>query len=98
MGHDSIIRDITEYIKKFCGDYSDWYVGIASSPKERLFDEHNVEKNGGNGWIYRDADTENIAREIEAYFINQKKTRGGTGGGIHPRYVYAYKITHDTIQ
>ena len=98
MTRDSIIRDITKYMEEFGGYYSDWYVGIASSPKERLFDAHNVEKDGGNGWIYLEADTESIAREVESYFINQKKTRGGTGGGTYPRYVYAYKITSDTRQ
>lgn len=73
------------------GDYSDWYVGIASDPKERLFEDHNVDKET-NGWIYRKAESSDIAREIEEYLIDVLGTDGDTGGGDETTdWVYAYK-------
>jgi len=44
---ESIKVDIKAYIQNNGGAYSDWYVGIASDPKERLFTDHNVSEKGG---------------------------------------------------
>ena len=85
-----IINDIKNHISKNGGSYSDWYVGIATNPKDRLFQDHNVNQNG-DAWIFRQAESESIAREIEDYFVNTLNTDGGTGGGDNPDSVYAYK-------
>lgn len=40
------VRDkIVKYISDSVVPFSNWYVGIASDPRTRLFIEHNVEKN-----------------------------------------------------
>ena len=45
-----------------------------------------------DAWIYRESSSHIIARKIEAYFIEQLGTDGGTGGGDDDaKYVYAYK-------
>ncbi|GIW62200.1 MAG: hypothetical protein KatS3mg090_0026 [Patescibacteria group bacterium] len=42
-----IISEIKSHMAQCGGSYSDWYVGIATDPRERLFIDHNVdEKNG----------------------------------------------------
>ena len=47
--------EIVADIKTHSGSpYSSWYAGIASDPKDRLFNDHKVsEKNGS--WIFRTA-------------------------------------------
>lgn len=42
---DQIIWDIDDHIIKSGGGYSLWYIGAASSPQDRLFNDHNVDKN-----------------------------------------------------
>ncbi len=92
---NSIIQDINNYISQHGGGYSAWYVGIASDPKDRLFNEHNVDQHNG-AWIYKDAGSETEARRIEKHFLSLG-CDGGTGGGDYStRYVYAYKKTYST--
>lgn len=93
---ESIKTDIKAYIQQNGGAYSDWYVGVASGPRERLFNDHNVAEKGGV-WIYREAESSSAAREVEEYFINTLRTDGGSGGGDYStKSVYAYKKTSTT--
>lgn len=76
---------------------SNWYIGIATNPRERLFDNHCVDKDHG-GWIHRVAFNETDARDTEAYLLDENHFKGNVGGGNHPTYIYAYKITSYTKQ
>lgn len=88
-----IYNEIIAYIQRGSGLYRNWYVGIASHPKDRLFNDHNVNEIN-DLWIYSDAGSEENARKIEQFIIEQHGTDGGTGGGgYNTRYVYAYKKT-----
>lgn len=88
-----IKQKIVEHMKSCEPNTRNWYVGIAASPEDRLFKDHNVSKAHGC-WIYRDAGDHETARAIEKEIIAQYGTRGGDGGGDYrTRYVYAYKIT-----
>ena len=92
---ETIKTEIRNHIKECGGSYSDWYVGIASDPKDRLFNEHNVDRENG-AWIHRECESSSIAREIEEYFIGLG-TDGGSGGGDYTtKFVYAYKKTAST--
>ena len=78
------------------GSYSEWYVGIAEDPKDRLFNDHNVRKEE-DYWIYDEADSHQSARNVEDYFVNTLKTKGGLGGGSsQSKFVYAYKTDSHT--
>jgi hypothetical protein len=83
------------YLKHGKGQYG-WYIGIAENARERLFNGHNVdEKNGA--WIYNQASSSEIAREIEEELIEELETKGGSRGGSDKTdYVYAYQITNET--
>ncbi|MBU0721852.1 hypothetical protein KKA93_00075 [Patescibacteria group bacterium] len=35
--NEVIIAEIKAFMAKWGGNYSDWYVGIASDPRQRLF-------------------------------------------------------------
>jgi len=87
-------REIEAFVNRNGGNYPRWYCGIAAKPRDRLFEDHNVDEKKGT-WIYRDAGTETAAREVEEYF-HKKGCQGSGGGGKNPHYVYAYKITSTT--
>ncbi|MYA37111.1 MAG: hypothetical protein F4193_06940 [Candidatus Dadabacteria bacterium] len=90
-----IIEEIQRYITNRGGDLREWYVGIAANPRERLFDDHSVNKQNGT-WIFRTAESSTVAREIEQYFL-ERGARGGSGGGsINSMSVYAYRVTAQT--
>jgi len=94
---NGFIEKIKAYIKKIGGSYSDWYVGITGDRDQRLFVEHNVDKNGC--WISCKTSSSDLSRAVEKYFINKQGTQGGTGGGDDDSvYVYAYKVTDSTIE
>ena len=93
-----ITDDIESHIKKRGGEYSDWYVGISKSARDRLFNGHSV-KEKKDVWILRKAKSSETAREVEDYFVNTLGTDGGTGGGDDTSdMVYAYKKAKHTKQ
>lgn len=86
------ILEIENHITNCGGVYRDWYCGIASDPRQRLFTDHSVDEKN-DAWIFRDCGDESTARDAERYFLN-KGCKGDEGGGDwQTKYVYAYKIT-----
>lgn len=78
--NETIISEIKAFILKWGGRYIDWYVGIASDPRRRLFNDYSAnEKN--DGWIYRKVFNSDSARSVEDYFVNTLGTSSDTGGG-----------------
>ena len=65
-------------------DYSIWIIGVTDDPTRRRTQHGNPQD-----WHQWDADTEQIARDVEAYFI-AKKMKGGTGGPGRADYVYIF--------
>ena len=93
-----IIAEITDFIARWGGRYSEWYAGIASIPRQRLFNDHNVNEQT-DGWIYREAFDSNSARAVEDYLISTLRMTGDTGGGDYStKFVYAYKKSSQTIE
>ena len=93
---EQIINEIREHMKQCGGAVWDWNVGITAEPRNRLFGDHRVNEQG-DAWIFREAANTEVAREIEAYFINVLGADGGTGGGdADARFVYAYKRSEHT--
>lgn len=91
------VREVYVYISRSGGAPRGWYVGIASDPRVRLFNDHNVQENG-DYWIYRSLNSDTDARKVERYFINCGCKGGPGGGGTDTRYVYAYRVTSSTRQ
>lgn len=93
---EQIIAEIKAYIGNRGGSYSSWYVGIASNPRQRLFNDHCVDEKS-DAWIYREAVNADAARTAEDYFVNKLSTSGDTGGGDYStKFVYAYKKASHT--
>ena len=85
---------IKEYIDRSPYPYANWYVGVASDPESRLFNDHKV---GKYWWIYKECLSSDAARRVEDYFLNNLGTDGGPGGGDeNSTFVYAYHKTSET--
>jgi hypothetical protein len=96
--YDTIINEINNHIsisgKRY---YSDFYVGITKNVEQRLFGDHNVSRDN-SWWIYRIAETEEIARAVEKHYLDLGM-RGGSGGGDDDsNIVYCYVVTPTTIE
>lgn len=93
---ETIVKEINDYISNCSGKYySDYYVGITKDPEDRLFSEHNVNKEDGC-WVYRLAKDIENARNAEKALL-EKGMKGGDGGGDDTSvYVYCYQITNYT--
>jgi len=92
----TVIADIKSYVANNGGDYSQWYVGIATDPKQRLFNDHAVKEK--SAWIYHRCAGADIARAIEKFFLTQGMQGGSGGGDDNSEYVYAYKIGRHTVE
>lgn len=92
--HDEIMA----YIKSHKLGYNAWYVGVTSDISEGLFIKHNVSQKHDR-WIYAEAASVDVAHEVAIFMITHYATEGSAGrpdrGNV---FVYAYKITDDTIQ
>lgn len=97
VSESQAIAEIDAHIRTCGGAYSAWYCGIASTPRDRLFNNHKVDEKYG-AWIYCDCGTDMVARRVEDCFIKKGCEGGGGGGDRGTRYVYAYKITATSVE
>ena len=92
----SYLTEFLEFVQNNLGANNSWYAGITNDPKRRLFEEHNVSKDN-DVWMYKNVSSNEVAREIEYYLVNQANLDGGTGGGDESSTtVYIYKKTVNT--
>jgi hypothetical protein len=82
---DSIRRAI---VRIAGGDYRRWTIGVTDEPGRRRLQHGNPRT-----WYYWNANTENVARRIEAYFIN-RGMKGATGGRGYANYIYIFTGRH----
>ena len=64
--------------------YPAWTVGITDDPDRRRQEHGNP-----SGWYHWNADSEQVARNVEGYFL-KKGMRGGSGGSGIANYVYIF--------
>ena len=95
MNYDILVKRIRMYMSKFEGDYSDWYVGIAKDIDEELFKQHKVDEDGI--WISFGADTDEIAKEVEKYFLEKNCDGNAVKLDENVRIIYAYKKNSKTV-
>lgn len=98
MTNDSasqIINDINAHMRSCGGKASDWYVGIAADPRDTLFNRHGVTEQGGI-WIYRQATSDSVARQVEKAYLDSGHDGGPGGGDASTVYVYAYLKSRGT--
>ena len=64
--------------------YSSWTIGVTDDPARRRREHSNP-----NVWHHWNADTDQIARNVEAHFV-AKGMKGGSGGTGRADYVYIF--------
>lgn len=93
MREGEIIHKIKEFIHS--DSPSSYYVGIAEVSKVRLTAHSALHAKS----VSIEADTVEIARRVERYFVNVIRTDGGAGGGDdNSVHVYCYKKDNTTIE
>jgi hypothetical protein len=96
MFAQEIIDAFVKFIHDFGGTYYQWYIGIASDPEKRLFNDHMVDRKNDT-WKYENAGSEKNARTIEKYLMDKFGAQGDAGGGdSNTTYVYVYRISDTT--
>jgi hypothetical protein len=85
-----IIMEILEFIYREGGDPKTWYIGVTNDPRQRLFDEHQVDYQN-DAWIYRIASSEGEALQVQAYFLEFGLAEGEEGWQRGACVVYAYR-------
>lgn len=92
-----VLDELWGYVSKTGHPAENWYVGIASDPKDCLFNRHGVDR--GGVWFHMDAATSENARAVEQTLLKSQPFKGGPGGGDDStRHVYAYVVTGKTRQ
>ncbi len=67
--------EILGYIKVFGSDFSQWYIGIASRPKEVMWNRHGVDEIQ-DVWLCRQAVSYRACETIRSFFIDKLKVDG----------------------
>ena len=96
-------EEIYDAAAAFISGISGWgsgigvYIGIATDPKDRLFNDHGVSEANGD-YEYWEAQSSADARAVESSLLhNFKNAKGGGGGGDEStKFVYVYGTTPDT--
>jgi len=86
---------IVAYIKERGGVYGNWYAGIASDARTRLFTDHKVSEEKG-AWIYRTCSDDTAARNVEDDLLKLGCDGESGGGDSSTTQVYAYLKTNST--
>ena len=76
--------EIKTAIEKIDGRPSAWTIGVTDDPERRRREHGNP-----SVWYQWNADSERVARNVEAYFVD-KGMKGDTGGGGSADYVYIF--------
>ena len=85
-------RDIKDAIinRVASSSFSAWRIGLTQDLAERKKYWKETEKEDIQYWTNWTADSLSIAQNVEAFFINEKKMKGGTGGDMSAGATYVY--------
>lgn len=90
-----IVAEIDAHMRQCGGRASDWYVGIAANAEDALFSRHQVHRQR-DSWIFRQAPSDAIARQVEKAYLDAGHDGGPGGGDASTTFVYAYFKTSTT--
>lgn len=89
---ETIIKEIYNHMNNGCPQgtpFKKLYIGIAADATDRLFKDHSVDREK-DIWIYRTANSDTVAREIEKYFLDLGFDGGSGGGDDNSKMVYCF--------
>lgn len=88
---DAIVRRVG------ASNIANWYVGIASDARSRLFDDHSVNENS-DGWCHGQALNDRHARTAESSLLDLGFDGGRSGGDHTTVHVYAFRKDPGTVR
>ena len=92
MKKNDIIKDITNHVNNNWPKGAvrkSFYIGIAADARDRLFNDHQVNEKS-DIWIWRPADSDQIARDVEKHFLDLGLDGGPGGGDENTKQVYCF--------
>ena len=72
-------KEIFDYMISVGGVFSDWYVGVTSDVRQRLFVDHRVQEET-DAWVHKPCADDASARKVEANFLRLGCDGAGGGG------------------
>ena len=93
MTYLEIITEISNRVKDY--NFNQLYCGITSDIESRVYGDHNVPKEGDTFYAV-EADSNEIARDVERYFLKNGMEGDEGGGDDSSNYVYVYHMTSST--
>ena len=89
--------EVLAYIKEFGADFQQWFIGIASHPKQALC-EHQVDENQ-DIWLCKRAISHRACQTIYDYFTETLKLDGSMGelGDPDGNYIYLFRKSGRTL-
>ena len=76
---------ITAGIDRLVGTYSLWGIGLTANP-----DQREVEIGNPMGWRLFEADTEQVAKNVEAHFVGKGMVGDNLGRNSGAKHVYIF--------
>lgn len=84
-----IIDEIIRYVRNQGGVFSEWYVGVASDPAQKLFESHGVNE---YNWTYLPCGDEGTAQFIQSHLKNNLGFDGRDHeAGIKNPHIYVFR-------
>ena len=92
-----ITYEIDVFIDKYEFASSEWYVGIAADPEDRLFNHHQVDREKST-WIYKLADSPETANQVKRAYIKEGLDGDRNDGDDNNAYVYTFVKLLGTVR
>lgn len=93
LSQQEAVQAVVDHVDRCGGDYTDWYVGVASEPERTLFEYHLVEPRGQYMYcrLASFADAQEAAKRCQM----QLGTKTGMSFGLRDAiFLYAYRMTN----
>lgn len=89
--------EILAYIKEFDTDFSNWYIGISSTPKVVMREAHGVDE-AHDAWFCKQAVSFRACETIRSYFTEKLKVDGTRVAGTADdgNWVYLFRKSSRT--
>lgn len=87
-----ILEDIQKFVDGCGGPINEWYVGLASDPRQKLFVTHNVSEKF-DAWMYRQASSAEVALSVTKTLLDIGCVGDSSSDDDGARTVYIYHTT-----
>ena len=91
MSGENIIAAIILRVTETNTSYTSWHIGLTNDPDKSKAYWNEIEKENVDSWNQWEAVSLSDARDIESYFVNEKRMDGATDETLSPgKPVFVY--------